>query len=297
MTAALRRGVVIEVRCNEYASRDANGHVPWSPEEIARDAAACEEAGASIVHFHTRDPATGAPAHDAAATGAVIRAIRESTDLLVMPTLGAVTVPDPAERIRPVIELARDPAARPDLVPIDLGSFNIDPYDPTARRFGTEDLVYATSVRDLRALVERTTAAGMRPMAALWNVGSARLLGAFMDQGVLAGPAYAQVTLSDRFLSTHPVTVDGLDALVRFLPAGHDVVWSVLGVGADLRDVARAAVRSGGHVAIGLGDHAYGELGEPTNAELVDAVAALVREEGRHVAAPDEARALLGLPC
>ena len=288
---------MIEVRCNEYASRDANSHVPWSPDEIARDAAACEEAGASIVHFHARDPATGAPAHDAAASAAVIRAIRQSTDLVVMPTLGAVTVPDPAERIRPVLELAADPAVRPDLVPIDLGTFNIDLYDPAARQFATEDLVYATSVRDLRALVERTTAAGMRPMAALWNVGSARLLGAFMDQDLVAGPAYAQVTLSDRFLSTHPVTVDGLDALVRFLPAGHDVVWSVLGVGADLREVARAAVRSGGHVAIGLGDHPYEELGEPTNAELVDAVSAIVHEEGRRVATPDEARALLGLPC
>ena len=47
--------VIIEVRGNEYTMRDRNPHVPWSPEEIAADAAACCDAGASIVHFHARD--------------------------------------------------------------------------------------------------------------------------------------------------------------------------------------------------------------------------------------------------
>ena len=32
--------VIIEVRCNEYTLRDRNPHVPWSPDEIAADAAA-----------------------------------------------------------------------------------------------------------------------------------------------------------------------------------------------------------------------------------------------------------------
>ena len=43
--------VMIEVRCNEYAMRDENPNVPWSPEEIANDAVLCEDAGASIFHF------------------------------------------------------------------------------------------------------------------------------------------------------------------------------------------------------------------------------------------------------
>ena len=39
--------VVIEVRCNEYTMRDRNRHVPWSPDEVAADAADCRDAGAS----------------------------------------------------------------------------------------------------------------------------------------------------------------------------------------------------------------------------------------------------------
>jgi 3-keto-5-aminohexanoate cleavage enzyme len=52
--------LIIEVRINEYEMRQANPHVPWTAQEIAADAAACREAGASIVHFHARTAEGGA---------------------------------------------------------------------------------------------------------------------------------------------------------------------------------------------------------------------------------------------
>ena len=48
--------LIIEARVNEYRSRKRNPHVPWRADEIAADAAECREAGAAIVHFHTRKP-------------------------------------------------------------------------------------------------------------------------------------------------------------------------------------------------------------------------------------------------
>ena len=48
--------MILEARINEYAMRDQNPHVPWTPDEIADTAARCREAGASIVHFHARNP-------------------------------------------------------------------------------------------------------------------------------------------------------------------------------------------------------------------------------------------------
>ena len=59
--------------------------------------------------------------------------------------------------------------------------------------------------------------------------------------------------------------------------------------------LAATAIREGGHVAIGIGDYAYPELGYPTNAEIVAEVARMARACGREVATPDEARAILGL--
>ena len=90
MSGPLDGKVVIEVRCNEYTGRVPNPHVPWSPVEIAVDAAACREAGAAIVHFHARDAATGAPAWATHDYAAVIRAVRARTDVLLNPKLAAL---------------------------------------------------------------------------------------------------------------------------------------------------------------------------------------------------------------
>ena len=51
--------MMIEVALNELATREENPNVPYGPDEIARDAIACAKAGASILHFHARDPKTG----------------------------------------------------------------------------------------------------------------------------------------------------------------------------------------------------------------------------------------------
>ena len=57
--------MIIEARINEYAMREENRHVPWTPDEIAETAARCRQAGASIVHFHARKP-DGSPETPAA---------------------------------------------------------------------------------------------------------------------------------------------------------------------------------------------------------------------------------------
>ncbi|HEY2302862.1 MAG TPA: 3-keto-5-aminohexanoate cleavage protein [Acidimicrobiales bacterium] len=289
-------GVAIEVRMNEYTTRDANPHVPWSPEEMAADAAACAEAGAAIVHFHARDPGTGSPSTDAFLYGDTVRRIRAAGDLVVMPTLGANTLPDPADRVAPLLAISEDPETRPDLLPIDLGSFNLDPYDAANRRFRAEGLVYHNPVSALRYLAEVIVKAGVRPAAVLWSIGSARLLGAFIEMGVLAEPVYAELTLSETLLATHPGTVRGLQALVDFLPAGMRGEWSVLSVGGSLLPLVQAAVEAGGHLALGLGDYHYRELGTPTNAELVVEVVGILRSLGRRPATPGEVRAALALP-
>ncbi|HEY8122398.1 MAG TPA: 3-keto-5-aminohexanoate cleavage protein [Myxococcota bacterium] len=287
--------LVVEVRCNEYTSRRANPHVPFSPAEIAADAAACREAGAAIFHFHAREPRTGAPAYDAASYGDSIRRIRAACDLLVNPTLGAVTVPDPTQRAAIIPALAADPATRPDLAPVDLASLNIDPWDAERRRFLVEDMVYATSVAGLREIVATIRGVGVLPQAVLWNVGSARLLGAFLELGVLSAPVAAQLTLSTSILSAHPGTIQGLNALADFLPVGVPLLWSVSNGGGNLLPLVAAAIERGGHIAIGLGDYAYPELGLPSNAELVREVARIARGCGRELATPAETRELLGI--
>jgi uncharacterized protein (DUF849 family) len=250
------RKVVLEVRCNEYAMRNRNPHIPFSPAEIAADAAACEAAGASVLHFHARDPSTGAPRHDTPAYADTIRAVRSVCDMPILPTLGATTLQDPAERVQHIIELAKDPATRPDLAPIDLASTNLDPYRE-GRGFLVEDEVYINSVRGLRTQIAEIRRAEVAVHAVLWNVGSARLLG--------------------------------------FVPGGGTLPWLALCAGGSALSLVEAVVERGGHLSLGLGDWHYPELGRPTNAELIDHVVERVRAAGGEPASPAEAREILGL--
>ena len=292
--------IVIEVRCNEYTGRDPNPHVPFSADEIAADAAACRDAGAAIVHFHARDPRTGAPAWETADYARVIEAVRGRTDVLLNPTLGASTIPDPTRRVAHIPELGADPATRPELAPVDLGSFNIDPYDSATRSFRNEDLTYVTSVAGLRHEIETIHSAGVAVQAVLWNVGSCRLLGAFRDMGVLPPTVLAQITLSDGWLSAHPGTTRGLATMVEFLPTDGGVHWTASLYGGDLLTLLPTILELGGNVSIGLGDHHYASRRTsdddwPTNADLVAAVVDAARAVGREPASPDEVRAALGI--
>lgn len=289
------RKVIIELRCNEYAMRDANPNVPWSPEQIARDAAESREAGAAILHYHARDPETGAPSNDVAVYADTIRRVRAGTDLLINPTLGASTIDDPAERVSHIPKLGKDPATAPDMAPVDLATINIDPYIP-GKGFVIEDLIYRNPVSGIRTEIEAIHSAGAHVDAVLWNVGSSRMLGTLLDEGVLSEPCFTEVALSDVLLSTHPANEAGLHSMLEFLPQGRQTPWVYLTAVGNALPLLETALECGGHVALGLGDHDYCELGDtpPSNAEVIVETVRRIRAAGCEPATPDEARELLG---
>lgn len=288
--------IIVEVRINEYATRDANPHVPYSPAEITAEALACAREGAAIIHYHARDPVSGAPATDVALYADTARRIKAASDLIIMPTLGAWQLPSPQARIAHVVEMAADVATRPELAPIDMASSNVDVYDPQAKRFKTNDTVYINTTATWQYFAETMKAVGVKPMQALWNVSSVRCTAALTEMGVFSEPLYCGIVLTEHWLlAGHPGTVKGLEAFLDFLPAQQHWQWSVMCAGGNLLAVAAAAMERGGHIAIGLGDYPYPELGLPTNAELVARIVALARAMGREVATPAEARRLLDL--
>ena len=288
--------VIIEVRINEYAMREHNPHVPYAPAEIAAQAFECWREGASIIHYHARDPDSGAPATDVQLYADTVRRIKAGSDLITMPTLGAWWLPSVEARIAHVVEMARAPATRPEFAPIDMATSNVDTYDPKAKRFRTQDAVYINTTATWAYFAETMKAAGVKPMQALWNVSSVRATEAFVDMGIFAEPIYCELVLTENWLlSGHPGTIKGMQALLDFMPSDQDWQWSVLCAGGNLLPLVAAAIERGGHIAIGLGDYHYPELQHPTNAQLVARVAQIAREMGREVATPAEARVMLGV--
>jgi uncharacterized protein (DUF849 family) len=195
-----------------------------------------------------------------------------------------------------IIEMARDRAARPDFAPIDMGTSNVDTYDARGRRFLTDDVVYMNPTKTLRYFAETIRASGIRPYVALWNVSAIRVTEAFVDCGLLERPLYGGIVLTEVGLfAGNPATLRGLQAMVDFIPAHLQMHWSMMCVGGDVFPLVRPALERGGHIAIGVGDYPYSEIGSPQNAELVKKVAAMARQVGREVATPAEARKMLGI--
>jgi 3-keto-5-aminohexanoate cleavage enzyme len=286
--------LIIEVRVNEYAMRDANPHVPWSAEEIAQDAAECREAGAAIVHFHARGPA-GEPAFGLESYRAPIAAIRARCDMLTYPTLGAFERPLSAQdRMAHIVQLASLGEA-PDIAPMDMGSTNADRFDKASGWFTSEDRTYINSHATLRYFAQTLRQAGVKPQLVCWNLPMLRSATAFLRAGLIEQPAWIYLGLSEASLAHHPASLRGLMALVDFLPTDIRHEWTVALTGANLLPLAATAVALGGHVSIGIGDHGYPELGAPRNAELVRRVAALARDNGRELATPADAREMLGM--
>ncbi|MGL4324299.1 MAG: 3-keto-5-aminohexanoate cleavage protein [Beijerinckiaceae bacterium] len=276
--------------------RDAgNPHVPYSADEIAADAAACRAAGASIVHFHGRSP-DGAPDYSRDNYADCVQKIRAASDILVHPTLGYANLDaTAADRISHILSLAKNPLTAPHFAPLDMGSLNVDRYNPQARRFETTHMVYQNSTQTLQHFAEALHGTGVKPYLVCWNIGFLRYAEAFLDMGLIEEPAFFLLCLTDNaFLGGHPGTLKGLQAFLDFLPQNRRVQWAVLNFGGNLLPLAGAIIAQGGHISIGLGDYAYSELGQPTNAELVQRVVALARDAGRDIATPAEAKAMLG---
>jgi len=287
--------LIIEVRVNAYAMRDGNPNVPWTPAEIGRDARAIRGAGASVIHFHARGP-NGEPAHGPQDYAACIREIRGQSDLIVHPTLGQITVGGQEERIRHIVELAKDPALKPEIAAIDTGSANIDIFDAATRSFRTSGKVYVNSHDTLMLFCRRFADLGVRPVISAWNGPFLRSGGALMAMGLIPEPAYALlVHCEGGLLGGHPATSDGLRSFLTHLPVDRRVEWTVCCKHGNLFPVAMQAIAEGGHVSIGIGDYDYPELGQPTNADLVREIVRMARLIGRDVATPSEARAMLAL--
>lgn len=288
--------LIIEARVNEYMMRnEGNTNIPYTPEELARESVACREAGAAIFHFHARK-SDGTPEHGTAIYSDAVRRIRTASDILVHPTLGYNVADDyTAEgRLKHILAMAKDKAISPHFVPLDMGSVNVDRYNPQAKRFETTNQVYANQTGDLMYFAKEVRAAGLKPYLTCQNIGFLRYVNAFHDMGLLDEPLYMCLVMTDNvYLGGHPGTLKGLQAHLDFLPPGKQVEWTAMSYGGNLFGLAETIISRGGHISIGLGDYHYKEMGEPTNADVIRRIVGIARECGREIATPAEAWQIL----
>lgn len=287
------RKVIIEARLNEYADRRENPNIPWSCDEIVTDARDCATAGASIVHFHART-ADGGPSHSFESYRDIVASLRECSPILIHPTLGVETLHgDAAQRLDAVSRLA-EAGLSPDVAPMDMMSTNLDGFDRVRKQFLSEDKTYVNTTGTLRRIAASLQSMHIIPYAQVWNIPALRLVECFVEAGIFTDRRFVSLGMSaGSAISGHPATTAGLQSYLSALPDKLDMTWTAMVYGGNILPLVPEIVRLGGHISLGLGDHAHSELGYPSNPELVEEVVKMVRAENAEIASPEEAREML----
>ena len=251
--------------------------LPVSPEEIAEDAIACAEAGASIVHIHVRD-AEGHSVHDASLYEETIARIRKAEpQLIVCVTTSGRVGSDPAAR---ATALRLDPSLQPDMASLTLGSFNF----PMAVSHNSPDVMVGL----LTEMKER----GIKPELEVFEAGMVNTANYLMERDLIGPSPYFNVLLGS--MDSAPAFVGTLAHIVDRLPQGCE--WAAAGIGMFQRQMVVAGAVMGGNVRTGLEDSPRPVDGrEQTNLQAVTHAVAAARLVGRSIETPEGARRRLGL--
>ena len=288
--------LIVEAALNEQSSKAANPHVPVSAEECAADALAAAEAGAAIVHFHARDPASGALLTPGTETYAeAMRLINEERpDLLVYPTYAGGA--SPAERFAHVAALADDPGARLRSATIDPGATIFSFFDPESRTI-RGDGVFGVTHEDLAYFLRLAADKGIQYSVVVREPGHVRITVAAHRMGWMTGTVLFKLNLADDALWGLPPSEAAVDTYLGIVPDDVPFTYMAYTYGPSHWAMAQLAIDRGAHVRVGLGDNPVEANGEQlTNAELVRRVVEMAAAAGRAPATPTEARALLGAP-
>lgn len=291
-----KKKIFIEARINEYVMRDRNPNIPWLEDEIVQDAVRCREKGASILHYHARN-ADGSPNNDIEANARVIRKIRKNTDIVIHVTLGFGSNDEtPKRRIDNIVALCSEPTGRPDIVPIDPGTLNLECYDAAAGKVENADKIYLNTTATNMMAAEAFSRLDLTVQFFCWGQTFVRRGRMLMDLGLVKRRPYFVFHLtSGTNISSNLPTELSIRSLLEAMPGDKNVPWAVACGGCDLFRLIPFIARSGGHLEIGLGDYTYPELGTPTNAQLVERAAAMAVENGREIATVAETRELMGM--
>ena len=91
MAEDLSSKLVISVAlAGSVTRKEQNPAVPYTPEEFGEEAKKCFDAGATTVHIHARDPATGIPTPDLDRIKAVIDSINEKAPEIIINVTSSV---------------------------------------------------------------------------------------------------------------------------------------------------------------------------------------------------------------
>jgi uncharacterized protein (DUF849 family) len=268
--------------------------IPVTPTQIAAAAVEAAKAGATVVHCHVRNPATGQFSRDPALYAEVMDRIRDSgVDVIVNLTagmggdleIGAGENPTQfgpnTDLIGPMARLIHVEQLLPEICTLDCGTLN----------FGDGDTIYVSTPMALRAGAKRITELGVKAELEIFDTGHLWFAKQMIKEGLLDNPLF-QLCLGIPWGA--PADTTTMKAMVDNLPAG--AVWSAFGIGRSQMPMLAQSVILGGNVRVGLEDNLWLDKGVPaSNGSLTERAAEIITRLGGKVMTPAEGRVAMGL--
>ena len=253
-------------------------YVPIAEDEIVRDAVACCEAGAAIIHLHVRDE-EGNPCYKAEKYGRIIRRIRDACDVVLSVSTSARVFKEFEKRSE---VLLLDGPEKPEMASLTTGSFNF----PKQASVNPPDMIFR--------LAEMMILRGIKPEIEVFDSGMLNYAKYLDNKLHLPRPFYFNLLFGA--LGGIPGRPDDIAYITRSLP--EDSIWSAAGIGIFQLPVNVMALVAGGSIRVGLEDNIYYDYAKKeltTNRQLVERIAHITRELRRDIATPDETRRMLNI--
>jgi len=267
--------IITAAICGAEVTKKHNPAVPYTVEEMVREAKSAFEAGAAVIHVHVRED-DGTPTQDRERFRVVLDAIKEACPgVILIPSTGGAVGMTAEERLQPT-ELF------PEMATLDCGTCN----------FG--DDVFTNDMPTMRAFGKRMMENHIKPEYECFEIGHLDTVVNMANKGEVPG-APMQFNFVLGVSGCTPATVGNLDYLVKQIPAGS--TWSAFGVGKGHLPILFASLALGGHIRVGMEDnvmYAKGVLAE-SNVQFVERARRVIEEYGKQVATPAEAREILSL--
>ena len=279
-------------------------HLPITPDEIATDAIAAAEAGASILHLHARNPEDGSPTPDPDMFMKFLPRIKQSCDAVVNITTGGGHGMSLEERLAAAFR------ASPEMTSLNMGSMNFGlfPILDKMKDFqhawepqfleNSRDFIFRNTFKDIEYILkELGEGHGVRFEFECYDVGHLYTLAHFADRGLVKPPFFVQTIFG--ILGGIGADEENLMHMRRIANKlfGDDYEWSVLAAGRHQMNFCTMAAMLGGNVRVGLEDSLFiskGKLAE-SNADQVAKIRRIVEDLSLEVATPAEAREMLAL--
>ncbi|HHV47180.1 MAG TPA: 3-keto-5-aminohexanoate cleavage protein [Tissierellia bacterium] len=265
--------IITAAICGAEVTKENNPNVPYTVEEIGREAESAYRAGASIIHLHVRYD-DGTPTQDKERFRLCMEEIRRRCpDVIIQPSTGGAVGMSNDERLQP-IELL------PEMATLDCGTLN----------FGGDE-IFVNTENTIKYFGQKMIEKGIKPEIEVFDKGMIDYAIKFAKQGYILKPMHFDFVMGVQIAAT----ARDLAFMVDSLPEGS--TWTVAGVGRHQFQMAALGIVMGGHVRVGFEDNVYISKGvlAKSNGELVEKVVRLAKELGREIATPDEARQILGL--